>query len=92
MTHTHDHEHDHNHEPDYITLVDENGNESLFQILITIDGQEEFGKNYVVYNLLSLKKMNKVLSMFWLTHLLRMLTVLRVICNQSLKMLKMNGI
>ena len=48
MTHTHDHEHDHNHEPDYITLVDENGNESLFQILITIDGQEEFGKNYVV--------------------------------------------
>lgn len=47
MTHTHDHEHDHNHEPDYITLVDENGNES-FQILITIDGQEEFGKNYVV--------------------------------------------
>lgn len=49
MTHTHDHEHDHNHEPDYITLVDENGNESLFQILITIDGQEEFGKNYVVF-------------------------------------------
>ena len=29
-------------------VVDENGNESLFQILITIDGQEEFGKNYVV--------------------------------------------
>lgn len=47
--HTHDHEHDHekeNHE--YITLVDENGNEELYEILMTIDGQEEFGKNYVL--------------------------------------------
>lgn len=40
----------HNHEQDHelITLVDENGNETLFEILLTIDGREEFGKNYVL--------------------------------------------
>lgn len=42
------HNHDHNHEREFITLVDDNGNESLFEILLTIDGQEEFGKNYVL--------------------------------------------
>ena len=42
------HNHDHDHEHDVITLVDENGNESLFEILLTIDGKEEFGKNYVL--------------------------------------------
>ncbi|AXQ79598.1 DUF1292 domain-containing protein [Streptococcus chenjunshii] len=42
MTHKHDHEHE------VITLVDEQGNETLFEILLTIDGQEEFGKNYVL--------------------------------------------
>lgn len=41
---SHNHEHDH----DVITLVDENGNETLFEILLTIDGREEFGKNYVL--------------------------------------------
>jgi len=47
---THNHEHDHNHEhaQEFITLVDDNGNETLFEILLTIDGQEEFGKNYVL--------------------------------------------
>ena len=41
--HTHDHEgHEH------ITLVDEEGNETLYEILLTIDGQEEFGRNYVL--------------------------------------------
>ncbi|CAM4034058.1 DUF1292 domain-containing protein [Catellicoccus marimammalium] len=35
-------------ERDYLTLVDEQGNEELFEILLTIDGQEEFGKNYVL--------------------------------------------
>ena len=29
-------------------LVDEQGNETLFEILLTIDGREEFGKNYVL--------------------------------------------
>ena len=49
MAHHHDHEHDHNHdEPELITLVDDQGNETLFEILLTIDGHEEFGKNYVL--------------------------------------------
>ena len=43
-----EHTHDHDHEDRFITLIDDNGNESLFEILITIDGQEEFGKNYVL--------------------------------------------
>ncbi|HEL0065478.1 TPA: DUF1292 domain-containing protein [Streptococcus equi subsp. zooepidemicus] len=42
MTHNHDHEHE------VITLVDEQGNEALFEILLTIDGREEFSKNYVL--------------------------------------------
>lgn len=42
MTHNHDHEHE------VVTLVDEQGNEALFEILLTIDGREEFGKNYVL--------------------------------------------
>lgn len=37
-----------NQEHDVITLVDEEGNETLFEILLTIDGTEEFGKNYVL--------------------------------------------
>ena len=45
----HDHNHDHEHEErEMITLVDEQGNETLFEILLTIDGMEEFGKNYVL--------------------------------------------
>ena len=43
----HDHNHDHE-ERELITLVDEQGNETLFEILLTIDGKEEFGKNYVM--------------------------------------------
>lgn len=47
--HDHDHDHhDHDHEHEYITLVDDEGNESLYEILLTVDGQEEFGKNYVL--------------------------------------------
>ncbi|MEK0153005.1 DUF1292 domain-containing protein [Tetragenococcus halophilus] len=45
--HTHDHDHDHQ-EHEHITLVDEEGNETLYEILFTIDGQEEFGRNYVL--------------------------------------------
>lgn len=43
--------HDHSHEADedrMITLVDDEGNEVLFEVLLTINGQEEFGKNYVL--------------------------------------------
>ncbi len=46
--HSHDHDHEHDDEHEYITLIDEEGNESLFEILLTVDGQEEFGKNYVL--------------------------------------------
>ena len=43
------HDHNHNHEErELITLVDDQGNETLFEILLTIDGKEEFGKNYVL--------------------------------------------
>ena len=45
MSHDHNHEHE---ERELITLVDEQGNETLFEILLTIDGKEEFGKNYVL--------------------------------------------
>lgn len=44
----HNHDHDHEHEHEYITLVDDDGNESLYEILLTIDGQEEFNRNYVL--------------------------------------------
>ena len=44
----HGHDHHHHEEKEYITLVDEEGNESLFEILLTVDGQEQFGKNYVL--------------------------------------------
>ncbi|MBS7577343.1 DUF1292 domain-containing protein [Enterococcus sp. MMGLQ5-2] len=43
--HNHDHE---NEEREFITLVDDEGNESLFEILLTIDGIEEYGKKYVL--------------------------------------------
>lgn len=50
--HNHEHgadcQHDHNHETEYITLIDESGNETLYEIFMTIDGQERFGKNYVL--------------------------------------------
>lgn len=45
---TDNHNHNHDHQSEVITLVDDQGNESLFEILLTIDGKEEFGKNYVL--------------------------------------------
>jgi uncharacterized protein YrzB (UPF0473 family) len=38
----------HNEAVDVITLIDDDGNETLYEILMTIDGQKEFGKNYVL--------------------------------------------
>ena len=40
--------HNHEQEVEVVTLVDDQWNESLFEILLTIDGKEEFGKNYVL--------------------------------------------
>ena len=43
------HDHNHNHEErELITLVDDQGNETLFEILLTIDGKEALGKYYVL--------------------------------------------
>ena len=42
MAHKHEHEHE------VITLVDEHGNETLFETLSTIDGRDEFAKNYIL--------------------------------------------
>ena len=39
-------QHTHEHEEEYITIVDEEGNEELYQILFTFDS-EGFGKSYV---------------------------------------------
>lgn len=37
--HTHDHNHDHDHEGhEHITLIDDQGNETLYEILLTVDG------------------------------------------------------
>lgn len=45
--HDHDHNHDHDHDHEHITIVDENGNEELFEILFTFES-EDFGKSYVL--------------------------------------------
>lgn len=39
--------HEHEHEQEYITIVDEEGNESLYEILFTFDS-DDFGKSYVL--------------------------------------------
>lgn len=44
----HDHDHDHTEDSEFITLVDDQGNETLYEVLLTVDGQEEFGRNYVL--------------------------------------------
>ena len=79
------HNHDHNHDHEVITLVDEQGNETLFEILLTIDGREEFGKNYVLLVPAGAEKMlmEKLKSKH--THSLKMKTVLKATFNQSLK-------
>ena len=43
----HDHDHDH-HDHEHITIVDEHGNEELYEILFTFDS-EDFGKSYVLF-------------------------------------------
>ena len=48
---THDHDHDHDHDEDHnhetLTIIDEEGNEELFEILLTFDS-EDFDKSYVL--------------------------------------------
>lgn len=40
-------EHEHDHDAEYITLVDAEGNEELYEILLTFES-EEFEKSYVL--------------------------------------------
>lgn len=44
--HNHNHDHEEHDETDYITIVDENGNEDLFEILFSFES-EDYGKSYV---------------------------------------------
>ena len=39
--------HEHNHDHEYITILDEEGNESLYEILFTFES-EDFKKSYVL--------------------------------------------
>lgn len=39
--------HDHNHEENYITIIDEEGGEQLYEILFTFESQD-FNKEYVL--------------------------------------------
>ena len=87
---SHDHNHDHE-ERELITLVDEQGNETLFEILLTIDGKEEFGKiMFFLYQLMQ-KKMKTAKLKSKLIHSSKMKMEQKVNCNQSLKIQKMNG-
>lgn len=45
--HDHDHDHNHSHNEEYITIVDEEGNELLYEILFTFDS-DDFNKSYVL--------------------------------------------
>lgn len=86
----HNHEHDHEHE--VITLVDEQGNETLFEILLTIDATaKNLVKTMFFWCHLVLKKMNLVKLKFKPTHLLKMKMVQKVIYNQFLKIQMLNG-
>ena len=87
----HDHNHDHE-ERELITLVDEQGNETLFEILLTIDGKEEFGKNYVLLILQMQKKMKMAKLKFKLIHLQKTKTEQKATFNQSQKTQMQNGI
>lgn len=45
--HEHNHDHDHDHEHEHITIIDEQGNEELYEILFTFDS-DDFEKSYVL--------------------------------------------
>lgn len=43
-------EHEHDHDERHITIVDEDGNEQLCEVIHTVES-EKFGKSYVLYSL-----------------------------------------
>ena len=84
--------HDHNHEErELISLVDEQGNETLFEILLTIDGKEEFGKNYVLLVPVNAEEDETAKLKSKHTHSSKTKMEQKANCNQSLKIQKMNG-
>ena len=87
---SHDHNHDHE-ERELITLVDEQGNETLFEILLTIDGKEEFGKNYVLLVPVNAEKTKTDKLKSKLTHSSKTKMEQKANCNQSQKTQKTNG-
>ena len=87
---SHDHNHDHE-ERELITLVDEQGNETLFEILLTIDGKEEFGKNYVLLVPVNAEEDENGEVETKLTHSSKMKTEQKANYNQSQKTQKTNG-
>lgn len=84
--------HNHEHEHEVITLVNEHGNETLFEILLTIDGREEFGKNYVLLVPAGAEEMSKVKLKSKLILSLKMKMEQKATFNQSLKTLTLSGI
>ena len=86
----HDHNHDHE-ERELITLVDEQGNETLFEILLTIDGKEEFGKNYVLLIPANAEEMKTAKLKSKLIHLQKTKTEQKATFNQSQKTQMQNG-
>lgn len=44
----HDHDHEHDHSENYITVYDEEGNESLYEILFTFHS-DDYEKDYVFF-------------------------------------------
>lgn len=87
---SHDHNHDHE-ERELITLVDEQGNETLFEILLTIDGKEEFGKTMFFQYQLTQKKTKTDKLKSKLTHSSKTKMEQKANCNQSQKTQKTNG-
>ena len=87
---SHDHNHDHE-ERELITLVDEQGNETLFEILLTIDGKEEFGKNYVLLVPVNAEEDEDGQVEIKLTHSSKTKMEQKANCNQSQKTQKTNG-
>lgn len=59
MTDNHTHDNDH----EYITLVDEDGNEELYQILLTFES-EEFEKSYVLVHPTSTEDQEEEVEIF----------------------------
>ena len=88
MSHDHNHEHE---ERELITLVDEQGNETLFEILLTIDGKEEFGKNYVLLVPVNAEEDEDGQVEIQATHSSKMKMEQKANCNQSQKTQKTNG-